>query len=49
MKKHGIDGAFMQRFYKSILEPQGGWIDVFDSHDPETHPMQCTLGSLELT
>jgi hypothetical protein len=28
MKKHGIDGAFMQRFYRSISEPQGGWIEV---------------------
>jgi hypothetical protein len=29
MNKHGIDGAFVQRFYRSISEPQGGWIEVF--------------------
>jgi hypothetical protein len=28
MEKHGIDGAFMQRFYRSISEPQGGWVEV---------------------
>jgi hypothetical protein len=48
MKKYGIDGAFMQRFYRSISEPQGGWIEVFDSRYPETHSIECTLGSLKL-
>lgn len=40
MAQNGIDGAFIQRFYGYISEPNGGWLNV---RSTASHPRRYVL------